>query len=269
MEDLVKDARPGDHLVFAFSGHGSQTENYDGTELDGKDELIWPCDVEYDGYEDENDQPVMSNYIKDDELKEILVDSLPQGVHFTAILDACHSGTGLDLPNEFSDESVSSILSPISPSQDPQSVFAAGIPSVKAKGLGPLNMNYAMHGTAEDDIPRFCNTPDSPAFDLPSTMAVLETRSVTSWSACSDRQIVLENGKGGILVQAFAKELPTFIEANGRHPTHRELLERLSQALLKSAREARRKLLESIECPKPQLGGLRKIEVILDEEFTF
>ena len=36
--------------------------------------------------------------ISDDELSEILVQSLPEGVRMTCILDACHSGTGLDLP---------------------------------------------------------------------------------------------------------------------------------------------------------------------------
>ena len=38
---LVKDAKPGDRLLFHFSGHGSQIRDRDGDELkDGLDEII-------------------------------------------------------------------------------------------------------------------------------------------------------------------------------------------------------------------------------------
>merc|ERR1719253_519635 len=36
--------------------------------------------------------------ITDDEISEVLVRSLPEGVRLTAVMDCCHSGTGLDLP---------------------------------------------------------------------------------------------------------------------------------------------------------------------------
>lgn len=38
MKWLVSGARAGDHLFLHYSGHGSQTEDTDGDELDGKDE---------------------------------------------------------------------------------------------------------------------------------------------------------------------------------------------------------------------------------------
>lgn len=36
--------------------------------------------------------------ITDDEIGELLVQTLPDGVRMTALMDSCHSGTGLDLP---------------------------------------------------------------------------------------------------------------------------------------------------------------------------
>lgn len=83
---LVKGARPGDSLVFAFIGHGGQRTNLDGTELDNKDEFIFAVD---------QDQTVAA--IIDDEIHDLLVKPLPGGCKLTAIIDACHSGTALDL----------------------------------------------------------------------------------------------------------------------------------------------------------------------------
>ena len=47
---LVDGAKPGDFLVFHFSGHGSQIRDRDGDELvDHLDELICPYDMDWDG----------------------------------------------------------------------------------------------------------------------------------------------------------------------------------------------------------------------------
>jgi hypothetical protein len=57
-----------------------------------------PCaGMEEDGY-NETICPVDMRQIVDDELWSCLVYSLPSGVRLTAIMDCCHSGTGLDLP---------------------------------------------------------------------------------------------------------------------------------------------------------------------------
>lgn len=83
---LVQGCKPGDSLVFHFSGHGSQQRNYSGDEVDGYDETLCPTDFETHGM------------ILDDEINATIVRPLPRGAKLHAIIDACHSGTVLDLP---------------------------------------------------------------------------------------------------------------------------------------------------------------------------
>lgn len=83
---LVAGCRAGDSLVFHYSGHGSQQRNYNGDEVDGFDETLCPLDFQTSGM------------IVDDEINDIIVKPLPPGVKLHAIIDACHSGTMLDLP---------------------------------------------------------------------------------------------------------------------------------------------------------------------------
>ncbi|CAI0547963.1 unnamed protein product, partial [Linum tenue] len=83
---LVQGCKPGDSLLFHFSGHGSQQRNYNGDEVDGYDETLCPTDFETQGM------------IVDDEINATIVKPLPAGVKLHAIVDACHSGTVLDLP---------------------------------------------------------------------------------------------------------------------------------------------------------------------------
>ncbi|PCH35031.1 hypothetical protein WOLCODRAFT_165973 [Wolfiporia cocos MD-104 SS10] len=85
---LVRDAQPGDHLVFLFSGHSSQITCKEHTEDDGYDEVILPMDHNGDD---------RAKLIVDNDLRRLLVDPLPVGAYLTAILDSCHSGTLLDL----------------------------------------------------------------------------------------------------------------------------------------------------------------------------
>ncbi|KAJ1454782.1 caspase domain-containing protein [Pelagophyceae sp. CCMP2097] len=83
---LVEGAGRGDSLFFHFSGHGSQKEDISGDEADGYDETIVPCDMKQ---------------ITDDELHALCIAPLPDGARLTSIMDCCHSGTGLDLPFNF------------------------------------------------------------------------------------------------------------------------------------------------------------------------
>lgn len=83
LEWLVDRSRPGDVLVFHYSGHGAQVRDRHGDELDdGLDEIICPYDLDWD-------RP-----FTDDDLNGILKNVAP-GASLTVILDCCHSGTGL------------------------------------------------------------------------------------------------------------------------------------------------------------------------------
>jgi hypothetical protein len=83
---LVQGAQPGDCLFFHFSGHGSQKVDDHGYEKDGMNETILPSDYSSAGM------------IADDVMATLTCCALPDGVRLTVLFDACHSGTGLDLP---------------------------------------------------------------------------------------------------------------------------------------------------------------------------
>jgi metacaspase-1 len=83
---LTMNLRKGDSLVFHYSGHGSQKRDRSGEELDGMCETLCPMDFHQAGE------------ILDYEMNKILINPLPQGVKLHAIIDACHSGSALNLP---------------------------------------------------------------------------------------------------------------------------------------------------------------------------
>jgi hypothetical protein len=68
-------------LFLAYSGHGSQRSDQNGDEEDGQDELLCPRDQNID----------------DDTLRTRLIDQLGDNVTLFILIDACHSGTMLDL----------------------------------------------------------------------------------------------------------------------------------------------------------------------------
>lgn len=70
-------------LFVSFSGHGAQEIDYDGDESDGFDEVI--CTVD-------------NKIITDDTIRTLFINELPSNARLTVIIDACNSGTSLDLP---------------------------------------------------------------------------------------------------------------------------------------------------------------------------
>ncbi len=79
---LVVNARPGDSLVFYYSGHGSQVADTSGDEVDQSDEILCPHDIDFG----------RQVFITDDDLRGVFA-ALPAGVNLEVILDSCHSGT--------------------------------------------------------------------------------------------------------------------------------------------------------------------------------
>ena len=84
---MIEQAQPGDHLVFHFSGHGSQVPDTEGDEPDAMDEILCPHDFDW----------TPDRYITDDEMHDVCA-LLDPGATLDVILDSCHSGTMLRVP---------------------------------------------------------------------------------------------------------------------------------------------------------------------------
>ena len=79
---LIGQSKPGDTIIFLFSGHGSQCKDQSGDEPDGRDEII--CCADYN-------VKTQSGKITDDEFG-VMVRRL-SGRNITLLFDSCHSGS--------------------------------------------------------------------------------------------------------------------------------------------------------------------------------
>jgi hypothetical protein len=80
LEGMIHGAKPGDYLVFQYSGHGTQVEDLNADEGDGYDEAFVPIDY------------VAGRLLLDDDVAAIAA-RVPTGVVLTLFMDCCHSGT--------------------------------------------------------------------------------------------------------------------------------------------------------------------------------
>ena len=82
IKGLVKASKSGDVALLHYSGHGSHVPDDERhrDETDGRDEILCPTDLNWD------------DTLRDDWLRETFGE-LRDGVHFTVIMDCCHSGT--------------------------------------------------------------------------------------------------------------------------------------------------------------------------------
>lgn len=85
---LLSSSNPGETLFFGYSGHGSSISDLNGDDLDGKDEVVVCCDM---------------NYIVDDEFKQIIDQNLKPNTRLFCVMDACHSASLLDLKYQWLD----------------------------------------------------------------------------------------------------------------------------------------------------------------------
>ena len=82
---LTAGLKPGENVVFHYSGHGGQVRDTSGDEVAGLDSCIYPC----------NGSTIET--IVDDEIRSLLALKVPAGCKCLVILDSCHSGTAVDL----------------------------------------------------------------------------------------------------------------------------------------------------------------------------
>lgn len=85
LRELVSNSKPGDVLVFHYSGHGSNITDRSSDESDGKDEVLIPIDYNKAGI------------ITDDWIYKNICKAVPKGVTLWCFTDCCHSGTVIDL----------------------------------------------------------------------------------------------------------------------------------------------------------------------------
>jgi hypothetical protein len=74
---------------FSYSGHGTFIKSKSKGESDNQDEVLVPLDYKTKGF------------ISDNLLYDILVKPLPKDCNLFVVVDACHSGTSLDLPYQY------------------------------------------------------------------------------------------------------------------------------------------------------------------------
>jgi len=200
MHWLVRDARPNDSLFFHYSGHGGQTKDLDGDEEDGFDEVIYPLDFK------------RTSHIVDDEMHMIMVSGLPAGCRLTAIFDACHSGSALDLPYTYSTEGKL---------KEPNVKLGA------AKGLFSTFSSYErrdMGGMIQGVTDLFQGATGSAQKANKYTIATRSSAAdVISWSGCKDSQTSADAQIGGRNTGAMSDAFLTVLAQNP-NPSYLQLL---------------------------------------------
>ena len=85
LKEMCSYAKRYSQIIIHYSGHGSQTRDRSNDESDGRDEVLVPVDYQTKGF------------ITDDWLLQNVIVWLPVVTSVLFIVDACHSGTVLDL----------------------------------------------------------------------------------------------------------------------------------------------------------------------------
>jgi len=86
LSELVNHSSSCEEIWVHYSGHGTQINDNNGDEIDGKDEVIVPCDYRQSGV------------IRDDVLFAILSKTKCKTY---LVIDCCNSGSSIDLPYLF------------------------------------------------------------------------------------------------------------------------------------------------------------------------
>jgi hypothetical protein len=214
---LVKDAQPNDSLFLHYSGHGGQTEDTEGDEIDGYNEVIYPLDHKSAGH------------IDDDTIHDVVVRPLQAGVRLTAIFDSCHSGTVMDLPYVYSTKGVL---------KEPNLAAEAG------KGLLDAAMSYArgdLGGVASSVFGLAKSAFRGDGAYNKTVKTRTSSADVIQWSGCKDAQT---SADATIASKATGAMSWAFIAALKDKP------EQSYKELLNSVRD----LLEAKYTQKPQLS---------------
>ncbi|QTA82199.1 Putative peptidoglycan binding domain-containing protein [Desulfonema limicola] len=214
LEYMVSKARPGDFMVFHFSGHGSRIRDRNGDELeDGMDELLCPWDINWD-----------NGFILDDDLN-LIFSRIPQGALLEVFLDCCHSGTGLDLVSSSARSAASG-----NSSSSFQSRYLQPPPDIR----------YRFEG--EED--QLCSTR---GFTQGNRSGTRSTVNHILWAGCSADQESADANINGSYNGAFTYYFCKHMRETGGNISRRNLLERIKNSL----KYNRLPQIPQLECTNP------------------
>jgi Caspase domain len=172
---LMRESRPGDHIVFQYAGHGMSIPDLNGDEVDGNDESLCPWDFR-DG-----------RLWLDDDIAR-LVDRLPQGVAFTWFTDSCHSQ---------SNTRVAALAG--------TNARGAGLRVRQAK-VTPATLDAHRRDRQARGGWRAAIADDRGALDV-------SRQRIAKFAACRDDQLAWEEGGSGVFTRAAVPLLRQAVEA--------------------------------------------------------
>jgi len=189
---LIKGAHKGDTLIFFYSGHGSQIPDYNGDEMDRKDETICPHDY------------ATAGMISDDDLRTMM-QALPAGANLDVILDSCHSGTGT--------RELEMLASSVE--AEPEALTIRYIEP-------PLDYGYFLDVQPTLPIQRFLSpelTPTPKRAGKEKELVPVRGLNHVLWAACRDYQTAAETKIEGIYQGVFTYNYCKTLRRSGRAVT--------------------------------------------------
>jgi len=211
---LVKGAQSGDSLFLHYSGHGGSQTDTSSDEQDGCDETLIPCDYEKNGV------------IVDDDLHEMLVAILPEGVRLTCIMDCCHSGSVLDLPFTYTPDGNLEIHETDNRKAAMSAAIKAGMSLVRGNKMGAIQQGiqaatlyYSKGGDSNEEARQN-------QIKIRSTNA-----DVIQFSGCRDEQTSADANIGGQATGAMSWSFIKAMEDHGYHQSYTELLGNIRRLL--------------------------------------
>ncbi|PCH35228.1 hypothetical protein WOLCODRAFT_166137 [Wolfiporia cocos MD-104 SS10] len=186
MRRLVEDVQPDDHYVFHFSGHGSQLS-------DKSHDVIWPSDI-FLGSEG------ISNYIRANEIHDILVEGFPSNAHLLLLFDCCHSGTAAELRYDVEDDAYE-----LGELENVDQIPEGEVKSTQIqKHLHFKALSFKPNADEGESSPQEREIRRDHKFPIHH-----EHHDVISFAACADEQTTPDGKRGGIFMQTFEEVLST------------------------------------------------------------
>lgn len=217
MKWLVKDAKSGDSLFLHYSGHGGSQKAANNDEVDNQDETLIPVDYESAGI------------IVDNDLHDLLVASLPQGVRLTCIMDCCHSGSILDLPYTYGVDANNNVVEKDNRKALIQAALKAGMLLVKGQKKAALIAGaqaVAMHFANRKSAKNGNSTNDEGEIEVRTTLG-----DVIQFSGCRDDQTSADASIGGEATGAMSWSLIEAFNKNGLNQSYVQLLGNIRKQL--------------------------------------